>query len=128
MFTQLLQYSDFGLLMLRIVVAIIFIYHALPKIRSSRLVARGMDMSQGFVFVLGWVELLSSIGLILGIYIQLASLLLSIVMTGAIYSKMIRWRMPFSSREGTGWEFDFILLAANIMILLSGGGGFALFK
>jgi uncharacterized membrane protein YphA (DoxX/SURF4 family) len=74
------------------------------------------------IFILGAVEFLSSLGLILGIYTQLAALLLTIVMIGAIYFKAMKWHVPFAAMDKTGWEFDFILLASNIAILLSGGG------
>jgi len=74
------------------------------------------------IFMLGAVEFLSSVGLILGLYTQLAALLLAIVMLGAIGFKVMKWKVSFSATDKTGWEFDLILLAANIAILFSGGG------
>lgn len=122
MFEQLTQYNNVGLLILRLAVAIIFIYHALPKLKNAKGMAQMMGMPAGMIFMLGGVEFLSSIGLVLGIYTQLAAALLAIVMIGAIYFKMAKWHMPFAAMDKTGWEFDLILLAANIAILLSGGG------
>lgn len=81
-----------------------------------------MGMPAGMIFMLGGVEFLSSVGLAIGIYVQLAAVLLAIVMIGAIYFKMAKWHVSFAAMDKTGWEFDFILLAANIAILLSGGG------
>lgn len=81
-----------------------------------------VGMPAAVIFVLGAVELLSSIGLILGIYTQLAALLLGIVMIGAIGMKKIKWSIPFAAADKTGWEFDLVLLAASIAILLGGGG------
>lgn len=118
MFEQLLQYSDWGLYALRLAVAVIFIYHAVPKLKGK--------MGQTFVF-LGVVELVSGIGLILGVYVQLAALLLAVVMVGAIYMKIAKWNAPFSAHDKTGWEFDLILLAANLAILLTGGGSKGVF-
>jgi len=122
MFEQLMQYNNIGLLVLRLVVAIIFIYHALPKLKNSKVMAQMMGMPAGMIFVLGTVELLSSLGLILGFYTQLAALLLAIVMVGAIGMKTMKWGVAFAAMDKTGWEFDLILLAANIAILLNGGG------
>lgn len=122
MIFELNQYSDIGFLILRLAVAIIFIYHALPKLKGAKMMSQAMGMPAGMIFVLGLVELASSLGMILGLYIQLAALLLAIVMIGAIYFKIAKWRMPFAAMDKTGWEFDLILLAANIAILLSGGG------
>jgi len=122
MFEQLAQYSDIGLFVLRLAVAIIFIYHGLPKLMKAKMMAAGMGAPAAMVFILGLVEVLSSIGLIFGIWTQLAALFLGIVMIGAITMKTMKWGVPFSAMDKMGWEFDLILLAANVAILLSGGG------
>ena len=122
MFEQLTQYNDIGLLILRLTVAVIFIYHALPKLKNAKGMAQMMGMPAGMILMLGGIEFLSSVGLVLGIYTQLAAALLAIVMIGAIYFKTVKWHMPFAAMDKTGWEFDLILLAASIAILLNGGG------
>ncbi|MBI2013284.1 MAG: DoxX family protein [Candidatus Colwellbacteria bacterium] len=122
MFPELIEFSDYGLLVLRLAVATIFIYHALPKLQNPKGMAQGVGMPAGMVLMLGFVELLSSIGLIIGFYTQIAAILLAVVMVGATYFKMLKWHMPFTAMDKTGWEFDLILLAANIAILLTGGG------
>lgn len=122
MFEQLTQYDDIGLFILRLAVAIIFTYHAMPKLKDAKGMAQMVGIPAGMIFMLGAVEFLSSVGLVLGIYTQLAALLLGVVMIGAIGMKMMKWKVPFAAMDKTGWEFDLILLAANIAILLGGGG------
>ena len=122
MFEQLTQYDNIGLFALRLAVAIIFIYHAWPKLKNAKSMAQMMGMPAGAVFTLGLVEFVASIGLIAGLYTQLSALLLAFVMVGAIKMKKIKWHVPFAAMDKTGWEFDLILLAANIAILLGGGG------
>lgn len=80
--------------------------------------AQMMGTSANMVLILGLVEFLSSVGLIFGFYTQLNALLLAIVMVGAIWMKIMKWKVPFAAMDKTGWEFDLILLAANIAILL----------
>lgn len=126
MLTTLTQFSDVGLLVLRLAIAAIFVYHSVPKLKNSKGMAQMMGSSAGMVFILGAVEFLSSLGLIFGVYIQLAALLLAIVMLGALGMKIMKWNMPFSAMDKTGWEFDLILLAANVFILLNGGGGMSI--
>ena len=116
MFNQLLAYSDYGLFTLRLVVAIIFLYHAIPKLRNFK----------SLWFVLGVVELVSAVGMIVGGYQQIAALALAVVMIGAIFMKQVKWGIPFSTMTNTGWEFDLILLAASICILLTSGGAIQL--
>jgi len=122
MFEQLTQYNNVGFFILRLAVAIIFIYHALPKLKNAKGMAQMVGMPAGMILILGLVEFLSSAGLIFGFYTQLAALLLAIVMVGAVGMKMMKWSVPFSASDKTGWEFDLILLASNIAILLGGGG------
>ena|SRR3989344_856195 len=119
MFEQLTQYNNAGLMILRLAVAVIFIYHAMPKLKKAKSMAQGMGTSSEMVFMLGLVELLAPIGLILGIYVKLSALLLGIIMIGAIWMKYMKWHVPFSAMDKTGWEFDLILLASNIVILVS---------
>ena len=122
MFEQLTQYNNVGLFILRLAVAVIFIYHSLPKLKNAKGMAQMMGTQTVMVFTLGAVELLSALGLILGFYTQLAALFLGIIMVGAIIMKIMKWNAPFSAMDRTGWEFDLILLAATIVILLSGNG------
>ena len=123
-----MDYSAFGLFVLRLAVAIVFIYHSLPKLKNSKMMAQGMGMSAGFVLLLGLVEFFSGAALILGVYTNVASALLALVMVGAIYFKTTKWKVPFSAMDKTGWEFDFILLAANLAIFFVGAGSIALLK
>ena len=122
MFESLFQYNNLGLFSLRLAVAVIFLYHSFPKLKNAKGMAQMMGTQTAMVFILGAVELLSSLGLALGFYTQLSALLLAIVMVGAIVMKTMKWGAPFSAMDKTGWEFDLILLAANIAIFLGGGG------
>jgi len=123
MIFELSQLSDISLLILRLVVAAIFIYHALPKLKNASGMSQMMGMPAGMIFMLGVVEFASSWGMILSFYIQIAAFLLAMVMIGAIYFKIVKWRVPFGAMDKTGWEFDLILLAVNILLLVNGGGG-----
>ena len=122
MLNELSQYGDISFLLLRLVIAAIFIYHAMPKLKNSKMMADSMGTKKEMVLSLGIVEFASSLGMVFGVYIKVASLLLAIVMIGAIYMKAVKWSVPFSAMNKTGWEFDLILLAANIFILANGGG------
>lgn len=115
-----------GLYILRLAIAAIFIYHGLPKLMKAGMMSSAMGMAPGMVWLLGLVETLSSLALILGVWLQPAAALLGLIMVGAIYFKAAKWKTGFSAMDKTGWEFDFILLAANIAILLTGGGNVSL--
>ena len=104
------------LFLLRIVVAVIFLVHSIPKLRDPGSMASGIGWKPAQVIGLGLVEFVSALGLLGGIAIQLSSLLLMMVMAGAIYFKIKKWEVPFWAKNATGWEFDLLLLAANFTI------------
>jgi len=122
MILELNQFGDISFLVLRLVIAAIFIYHAMPKLKGAKMMSQAMGMPAGMIFMLGGIEFLSSLGMIFGVYVQVAAFLLAMVMIGAIYFKTAKWHIPFGAMDKTGWEFDLILLAANIILLVNGGG------
>ena len=122
------QYSDWGVLLLRLAIAVIFLVHGFPKITGAKQMTAAMGKPQmaGFFTFLGIAEVLGAIGMTLGLLTQPAALGLAIVMISAIGLKTGTMKAPFTSHQGPSWEFDFILLAANISLILTGGGAYAL--
>ena len=116
------SFVDPALLILRLVVAVIFIYHALPKLKNSQGMAKMVAMPAGMVLMLGMMELLAAMALILGVWSQLAALVLAVIMIGALGMKIMKWHVPFGAMDKTGWEFDLILLAASLVIIVTDGG------
>ena len=126
MLTTFLQWNDWGYLLLRLVVAGIFIYHGLPKLKNSKAMGAGIGMPAGAVLLIGLVEALGGLAVALGFWIQLAAIGLAVVMIGAIYYKVSKWHVPFYSQSSTGWEYDLILLAVALFMLTHGAGNLAL--
>ena len=118
--------EDTALLILRVVLGLIFIYHSIPKFKAPSLMAKGLGKSKGFVVTLGVMEFTAGLFLILGFLTQIGALLIVIVMLGALYYKVIKWKIPFSAPDKLGWEFDIILLAAAIALLLIGPGAISI--
>jgi len=115
-----------GLLVLRVFLGIVFVYHGMPKLMMSGKMAKGMGWANGSVVLLGLVELLSGLALVLGLYAEIGALLVGIIMLGALWHKMFKWKVPFFAMDKTGWEFDFILLGAAVAILFLGAGAISL--
>ena len=117
MFLSLNQ--DLGLFVLRLAVAAVFIYHGWPKLKAPAKMAQGMGWTSWKVALLGIVEFGSGLMLLTGFHFRWAAVLLTVVMLGAIYYKIFKWKMKFSMSASTGWELDFILLAANVAIIFT---------
>ena len=96
-----------------------FIYHGWPKLKAPAKMAQGMGWTSWKVALLGIVEFGSGLMLLTGFHFRWAAVLLTVVMLGAIYYKIFKWKMKFSMSASTGWELDFILLAANVAIIFT---------
>ena len=107
-----------GLFFIRLAVAVIFMYHALPKLKDPKAMASGMNWAPNQALGLGIVEFMSALAILGGISVKFASLMLMVVMLGAMYHKIKKWHVPFMSNTGTGWEFDFLLFCANLTLYL----------
>lgn len=119
------RYSDVGLLLLRLAIGVIFLYHGLGKWQ--------MEDPDAIMTILKFAEPLGGLVLILGVLTRLASLGLSIIMLGAIYMKATGFgQMPldfagtFAPSGGTGWEFDLMILSGTLALLFLGAGSISL--
>lgn len=118
--------ESWGLLVLRVFLGIIFLYHAFPKLSMPYKMAKGIGWSSFAIVILGLFELIGSLFLILGIYAEIGALFVGLVMIGALYHKIFKWNIAFYAMDKTGWEFDFILLGAVVAVFFLGAGAISL--
>ncbi|MGH2653782.1 MAG: DoxX family protein [Actinomycetota bacterium] len=132
MLFELADQSEWGFLALRIAVGVIFIVHGWPKITGARGMAAGLGGGEakpalvGMLTIQGVVEAAGGVLLILGVLTQLVALAFAIIMIGAIYLKITQWKTGFMAQQTTGWEFDLVLLAASVLLFLTGPGEIAI--
>ena len=122
LFPELLRFSDVGLLLLRLMVAVVFFTSGLNHLKHPTERAKSIGASRGFTIVLGSGEVLGSLGVALGILVQLAAIGLILIMLGAIQKKIFVWKTGFWGKGGYGWHYDLMLLVMNVVILVTGGG------
>jgi putative oxidoreductase len=132
MIFELADQSEWGFLALRIGVGVIFIVHGWPKITGARGMAAMMGGGEakpvlvGIFTLQGLVETGGGILLILGVLSQLVVLAFAIIMIGAIFLKVTKWKTGFMAQQTTGWELDFVLLAASLLLFFTGPGEIAI--
>lgn len=122
------NYSDWGLLAMRLVIGAVFIVHGQAKLGTWQM-QPGTEMKPSMLKLMRLLSIAEPLGgaaLIAGFLTQLAALGLGIVMLGAIYFKIKVWKMPFKADNASGWEFDLVLLAGCLALLTSGPGIFTL--
>ncbi len=122
-------YGDFGFLILRFGLAVIFYAHGsrkrvMWKMQSSPQMSPTMLSLMRFLSV---AEPLAAAAVIFGLLTQLAALGMACVMISAIFLKITKWNQPFINKDmSPGWEFDFIILAAALSLFFTSGGALSL--
>jgi len=129
MFPQLAQFTDVALLLLRVMVAIVFITSGWKHFQDPEARSKDIGMSKGFTIFLGAAEIAGGLGLIFGFLAQLAAIGLILIMLGAIWKKIFVWQTGFWGKSGTnGWSYDTMLVVMNLVIVTTGGGNLSLMK
>ena len=121
-----LQFSDLSLFLLRLMAAVVFGTSGFNHLKAPRLRAESLGLSLGFTIFLGAAELAGALALVAGVLTQWAALGLILVMFGAIYMKIAKWKTGFWGEKSMGWHYDLIFVVMNIVILCTGGGRIAL--
>ena len=126
MLLNLVNYNNIVLLLLRFIVALIFIDSGRRDLQDP--LGRGQSMGSGknFAIFLGAVEVLGGLGLLFGVLTQLAAIGLILVMLGAIQKKAFVWKTGFWGKKDVGWHYELMLIIMNLVILVTAGGGWVL--
>ena len=132
-------HADVGLLILRLAVGIIFIYHGYPKMPFANSPMGGPKGFGGFLgqmgiplpglmaWVVALVEFVGGILLIAGFATHTVALLMAVIMIVAIWkAKIGMMKVGFMAQQATGWEFDFAVLGAALALFFTGPGQLAL--
>ena len=126
MFPQLANFTDLSLLLLRLMVAAVFVTSGLSHVRNPKERAKSIGMSAGFTMFLGIAEIMGGLGVAFGVLIQLAAIGLILVMLGAIQKKICVWHIGFWGGHSSGWHYDLMLILMNLVIACTGGGKYVL--
>jgi putative oxidoreductase len=118
---------DVALLVLRLALAAVLLYHGLPKIMNFGATVGGFQsmnipaptLTAVFAII---AEVIGGILILLGIAVDLAGLLVVIDMLGAIST--VHWGAGFDFTKG-GWEHPFTVLAIALALALAGAGDYS---
>jgi putative oxidoreductase len=128
MFPQLAQFTDVSLLLLRLMVAAVFLTSGWSHVTDPKGRARSIGMSPAFTIFLGAAEFSGGLGVALGVLTQLAALGLILLMLGAIQKKIFIWHTGFWGEKASGWHYDLMLVLMNLVIICTNGGKYVLWK
>lgn len=113
-FKALERNKDWSILLLRIVIAAIFLAHGYMKWAN-------FDGLPTLMKILAVAEPIGGLALLIGLLTRWAATGLLVIMVGAIYTK-VSGAAPFAG----GWAYDAIIGAGCVMIMTLGAGKIAL--
>ena len=128
MFPQLAQFTDLSLLVLRLMVAVVFMTSGWIDVKDPKGRAKSIGMTPAFTTFLGVAELAGGLGVALGVFTQFAALGLILLMLGAIHRKIFVWHTGFWGEKASGWHYDLMLVLMNLVIACTNGGKYVLWK
>jgi putative oxidoreductase len=128
MFPQLFRFTDLGLLLLRLMIGAVFLSSGWSHVTNSAERSNSIGMSKGFTVFLGLAELAGSLGIIFGVFQQLAAIGLILIMLGAIQKKIFVWHTGFWGEKASGWHYDLTFLVMCLMVLFTDGGRYVLMQ
>ncbi len=116
----MMKKKEIGIIITRLVLGIIFIIHGLDKFQSGIGNIAGWFESIGLpgftAYIVAIIELFGGIALILGLGTRYVSMLIALVMLGAMF------KVKLAAGFLGGYELDVILLAVSIQLALTGSG------
>ena len=128
-FPELARFTDVALLLLRIMVGMVFITSGWKHLQDPEARSKDIEASKGFTVFLAAAELAGGVGVLFGVFAQLAAIGLILIMLGAIQKKIFVWRTGFWGGSGTnGWSYDTMFIVMNLVIVTTGGGNLSLMR
>jgi putative oxidoreductase len=128
MFPQLAQFTDLSLLLLRLMVAAVFLGSGWSDVKDPKERAGSIGMTSAFTIFLGVAELAGGLGVAFGVLTQLAAIGLILIELGAIQKKVFIWHTGFWGEKAYGWHYDLMFILMNLVIACTDGGKYVLWK
>ena len=118
---------DVALLILRLALAAVLLYHGLPKVMNFGATVAGFQsmnipaptVTAAFAIL---AEVIGGILILLGVAVDIAGILVVIDMLGAIFA--VHWANGFDFTKG-GWEHPFTVLVMALVLALAGPGDYS---
>ena len=129
MFPQLARFTNLGLFLMRLLVAVIFIGSGYFDLKDPAGRGQSLGLSKTATVLLGLAELAGGLAVAVGFLTQLAAIGLILIMLGAVSKKLFVWHTGFWGPNKTdGAHYDLMLAVMCLVILFTDGGEWVLMR
>jgi putative oxidoreductase len=112
-----------ALLILRVMIAIIFVHAAYPKLMLWSGTPEGVSAGLATIMkLLSIVEPLGATAVLIGFLTRWAASGLAIILVGAIFVSQFIMHIGFATPTGPGWAYPFAVLGGCIALIAFGAG------
>lgn len=124
--------SDLGLLLLRIGIGTLMLFHGLHKLINGHEFIKSVLNAKGlpdFLWIgVPFAEVLAPLLIIFGVFSRISSLLIATVMINSIYLAFGAAGFGLTEHGGLVAEFNIFFIFASISLFLTGPGNLSLYK
>jgi len=128
MLADLSTFTGLALLFLRLMVALIFADSGRRDLQNPTARAEDVGTSPRFTIFLGVAEIAGALGIVFGVLTQPAAIGLILIMLGAVQKKIFAWHTGFWGTKSPGWYYELTLISMLLVILVTNGGPYVLWK
>jgi putative oxidoreductase len=127
-YPELGAYLDWAVLALRFMVALVFFTSGSAHLRHPHQRASSLGLSVPLTVFIGLAEVLGSLGLLFGVLTQWAALGLILIMLGAVFMKVVKWKTGFWGEKNSGWHYELLFITMSLVIIATNGGRLVLLQ
>jgi uncharacterized membrane protein YphA (DoxX/SURF4 family) len=125
--------TDIAILILRLFLGIVMIPHGVHKFQILDFLNKKWRNEYGFpvgsVALAGSIQIVTGVAIVLGVFGGYAALIQALVMVVGTYASIWKEHEKFLSLPtGKGWDINFLLIGAFIVLFLLGDGRWALLR
>jgi putative oxidoreductase len=129
-FEQLMPYTPYFALLLRVVVGVSMVMHGYPKLKNPKPSVewtKGMGVPAIATYLVIILEFFGGIALVIGLIVPIVAFFIALEMIGITVMKKTKMKATYLARQnGTSYEIDALYLLLAITLIVLGAGALSI--
>jgi putative oxidoreductase len=130
MFEEMVPYTPYLALLLRVVVGVSMVMHGYPKLKNPKQAVqwtKGMGVPAIATYLAITLEFFGGIALVIGLIVPIVAFFIALEMIGIIVMKKTKMKATYLTRQNaSSYEIDILYLLLAITLLVLGAGALSI--